>query len=38
LLIDLVFLPNAVDLAIPRAATALASVGLLIYGLIWEVR
>ena len=38
LLIDLVFLPTTVDLAIPRAATALASVALLIYGLIWEVR
>ena len=38
LLIDLVILPTTIDLSIPRTLTALASVCLLIYGLIWEVK
>lgn len=35
LLLDLVILPN-VDFAVVRGATALVSVAVLLYGLIWE--
>jgi hypothetical protein len=38
LLIHLVFLPATVDLSIPRTTVALASISLLVYGLIWEVK
>jgi len=38
LLIDLVILPTTIDLSMPRTITALASVCLLIYGLIWEAK
>jgi len=34
--VDLILLPN-IDLGLPRAATALAAVGTLLYGFIWEV-
>ncbi len=37
LMVDLVFVPD-VDLARARAVTALAAVGLLVIGLIWERR
>jgi len=36
LVIDKVILPTSVDLAIPRSATALLSVSVLIFGLIWD--
>ena len=36
LFIDLVLLPTAVDLYVPRLATAAAAMLLLIYGLVWE--
>jgi hypothetical protein len=38
LFIDLVLLPVTVDLSSLRSVVALASVSLLLYGLIWEVR
>ncbi len=38
LVIDLVLLPTTVDLSTLRSVVALASVSLLLYGLIWEVR
>ena len=37
LFVDLVVVPDA-DLMVPRSATALASVLLLLFGLIWESR
>jgi hypothetical protein len=36
LVVDLVLVPDAVDLALVRAGTALISVLLLLIGLIWE--
>ena len=35
LLLDLIIFPN-VDFSVPRGLTALASVAVLLYGLIWE--
>jgi hypothetical protein len=36
LVVDRVFLPVEVDLAVPRLAAALIAVVLLLFGLIWE--
>ena len=36
--IDLVVIPTDVDLSVLRSAIAVASMALLIYGLIWESR
>ncbi|WP_163989514.1 DUF5985 family protein [Pyxidicoccus caerfyrddinensis] len=36
LFVDLVLLPTAVDLYIPRLVTGLASAAILLYGLIWD--
>lgn len=35
--IDLVFLPNDIDLRLARYATSLTAVATLLYGFIWEV-
>lgn len=35
--IDLVVLPNDIDLRIPRYATTLVAVATLLYGFIWEL-
>lgn len=37
LLVDLVFVPS-VDLSVPRAAVAVLSVMMMLFGLIWESR
>jgi len=34
--VDIILLPD-VDLTLPRSLTALAAVGILIYGFIWEI-
>jgi hypothetical protein len=36
LVIDLLVLPNSVDLTVPRLVTTLLGVGVLVGGLIWE--
>jgi Family of unknown function (DUF5985) len=36
LFVDLVLLPTAVDLYVPRLVTGLASAVVLLYGLIWD--
>jgi hypothetical protein len=36
LFVDLVLLPTAVDLYVPRLITGLGSAALLLYGLIWD--
>lgn len=36
LFVDLVLLPTAVDLYLPRLATGVVSAGILLYGLIWD--
>ncbi len=36
LFIDLVVLPTTIDLYLPRVLITLASVGTLLYGLIWD--
>ncbi|QSQ20601.1 hypothetical protein JY651_35990 [Pyxidicoccus parkwayensis] len=36
LFVDLVLLPTAVDLYVPRLITGLASAVVLLYGLIWD--
>jgi len=38
LFIDLIVIPVGTDLSLWRSATALAGVGLLLFGLIWESR
>ena len=38
LFVDLIIVPTSVDLSLWRSATALAGVGLLLFGLIWESR
>jgi hypothetical protein len=38
LYIDLVLVPNAIDLSLARNITALVSVSILVYGLIWDAR
>jgi hypothetical protein len=38
LYVDLVILPLTVDLSVLRSLIALAGLGLLLYGLIWEER
>lgn len=38
LFIDLIVVPTTVDLSLWRSSTALAGVGLLLFGLIWESR
>ena len=38
LFIDLIVVPTSVDLSLWRAATALAGVSVLLFGLIWESR
>lgn len=37
LFVDLVMVPQ-IDLGIARSLTALAAMGILIYGLVWELR
>jgi len=37
LVIDLVFLPDAIDLRLPRLLASLAAVATLLYGFIWEL-
>ena len=37
LVVDLLLVPNAVNLVSLRHASALAAVGVLLYGFIWEV-
>ncbi|MBZ4395744.1 DUF5985 family protein [Myxococcus sp. MISCRS1] len=36
LFVDLVVLPTTIDLYLPRQLTTLASVSVLLYGLIWD--
>lgn len=36
--IDMVLLPTTIDLILARQAVALAAVGALLYGFIWETR
>ena len=36
LFVDLVLLPTAVDLYVPRLITSVASAAILLYGLIWD--
>jgi hypothetical protein len=36
LFVDLVLVPNGVDLAMERAAVALAGLAPLVFGLVWE--
>jgi hypothetical protein len=38
LFVDLIVVPSAIDLSLWRSATALAGVGVLLFGLIWESR
>lgn len=38
LFVDLILVPDAIDLSLWRSATALAGVSLLLFGLIWESR
>ena len=37
-LVDLIVVPSAIDLSLWRSAVALAGVGVLLFGLIWESR
>lgn len=37
LVVDLVFLPDEIDLQLARYATALTAIGALVYGFIWEL-
>ena len=36
--VDLAIIGPEIDLAVPRVATALAGIGLLVFGLVWEER
>lgn len=36
LFVDLVLLPTSADLSVARSGTALAGVGILLFGLVWE--
>jgi uncharacterized membrane protein len=36
--VDLIVVPSEIDLSLWRSATALAGVGVLLFGLIWESR
>jgi hypothetical protein len=36
-IVDLVFLPDDIDLQIPRLTVTLIAVGTLVYGFIWEI-
>ena len=38
LFVDLIIVPEAVDLSIVRSVTALAGISVLLFGLIWESR
>ena len=38
LFVDLIIVPYTIDLSIWRSVTALAGIGLLLFGLIWESR
>jgi multidrug transporter EmrE-like cation transporter len=38
LFVDLIVVPSEIDLSLWRSATALAGVGVLLFGLIWESR
>ena len=38
LFVDLIVVPSAIDLSLWRSAVALAGVGVLLFGLIWELR
>jgi len=38
LFVDLIVVPSAIDLSLWRSAVALAGVGVLLFGLIWESR
>jgi len=38
LYVDLAIVGTDVDLSVPRVATALAGIGLLVFGLVWEER
>lgn len=38
LFVDLIIVPEAVDLSIWRSVTALAGISVLLFGLIWESR
>jgi hypothetical protein len=35
--LDLVFLPDTIDLQIPRLLVTLVAIGTLLYGFIWEI-
>lgn len=37
LVVDLVFLPDAIDLRMPRVLAGVAAVATLLYGFIWEL-
>ena len=36
-IVDLVFLPEDIDLQIPRLVTTLVAIATLLYGFIWEI-
>jgi len=36
--VDLAIIGPEIDLSVPRVATALAGIGLLVFGLVWEER
>ena len=38
LLVDLVLLPEAIDLAVTRGLVGLTALSVLIYGLVWELK
>lgn len=38
LFVDLIIIPEAVDLSIERSVVALAGIAVLVFGLIWESR
>lgn len=38
LLVDLVLLPETIDLAVPRGLVGLTALAVLIYGLVWELK
>jgi hypothetical protein len=38
LFVDLIIIPEAVDLSIWRSVTALAGIAVLLFGLVWESR
>jgi hypothetical protein len=38
LFVDVIVVPSEIDLSLWRSATALAGVGVLLFGLIWESR